>query len=82
MSETEIITFGCRLNAFESEVIRRAAAAGGLSDAIIKRLPLPEQGARISYDLDLPGFGIRITAADARSFVLIPPRNSTSPRSS
>jgi threonylcarbamoyladenosine tRNA methylthiotransferase MtaB len=33
--ETEIITFGCRLNAFESEVIRRAAAAGGLSDAII-----------------------------------------------
>jgi len=47
-----------------------AAKANGLSDAIIKRLPLPEQGARISYDLDLPGFGIRITAADARSFVL------------
>ena len=35
MSETEIITFGCRLNAFESEVIRRAAAAAGLSDAVI-----------------------------------------------
>jgi threonylcarbamoyladenosine tRNA methylthiotransferase MtaB len=35
MSETEIITFGCRLNAFESEVIRRAAEAAGLSDAVI-----------------------------------------------
>jgi threonylcarbamoyladenosine tRNA methylthiotransferase MtaB len=35
MSETEIITFGCRLNAFESEVIRRAAAAARLSDAVI-----------------------------------------------
>jgi threonylcarbamoyladenosine tRNA methylthiotransferase MtaB len=35
MSETEIITFGCRLNAFESEVICRAAAAAGLGDAVI-----------------------------------------------
>ena len=35
MSETEIITFGCRLNAFVSEVIRRAAAAAGLRDAVI-----------------------------------------------
>ena len=35
MPETEIITFGCRLNAFESEVIRRAAAAAGLRDAVI-----------------------------------------------
>jgi len=35
MSETEIITFGCRLNAFESEVIRRAAETAGLSDAIV-----------------------------------------------
>jgi threonylcarbamoyladenosine tRNA methylthiotransferase MtaB len=35
MQANEIITFGCRLNAFESEVIRRAAASAGLSDAII-----------------------------------------------
>ena len=35
MSETEIITFGCRLNAFESEVIRRAAAAAGLTETVI-----------------------------------------------
>jgi threonylcarbamoyladenosine tRNA methylthiotransferase MtaB len=32
---TEIITFGCRLNAYESEVIRQSAAAVGLSDAIV-----------------------------------------------
>src|ERR1700680_4040853 len=31
----EIITFGCRLNAFESEVIRRAAGDAGLADAVI-----------------------------------------------
>jgi threonylcarbamoyladenosine tRNA methylthiotransferase MtaB len=31
----EIVTFGCRLNAFESEVIRRQAAAAGLEDAIV-----------------------------------------------
>src|SRR6266849_8986550 len=35
MRETEIITSGCRLNAFESEVIRRAAAAAGLGGAVI-----------------------------------------------
>src|SRR5215472_6946843 len=35
MPEIEIITFGCRLNAFESEVIRRAAAAAGLGGAVI-----------------------------------------------
>jgi threonylcarbamoyladenosine tRNA methylthiotransferase MtaB len=31
----EIITFGCRLNAFESDIIRRAAGEAGLSDAVI-----------------------------------------------
>ena len=35
MAENRIVTFGCRLNAFESEVIRRAAAAAGLEGAII-----------------------------------------------
>jgi threonylcarbamoyladenosine tRNA methylthiotransferase MtaB len=32
---TEVLTFGCRLNAFESEVIRGHAAAAGLNDAVI-----------------------------------------------
>jgi threonylcarbamoyladenosine tRNA methylthiotransferase MtaB len=31
----EIVTFGCRLNAFESEVIRREAESAGLSDTIV-----------------------------------------------
>jgi threonylcarbamoyladenosine tRNA methylthiotransferase MtaB len=35
MQDNEVITFGCRLNAFDSEVIRRAAAAAGLTGAVI-----------------------------------------------
>ena len=35
MSAPEIITFGCRLNAYESEAIRARAAEAGLADAII-----------------------------------------------
>src|SRR5205807_8969490 len=31
----EILTFGCRLNAFESEVIVREAERAGLSDTIV-----------------------------------------------
>jgi len=35
MSEPEVITLGCRLNAYESEVMRRHAQIAGLDDAII-----------------------------------------------
>jgi len=35
MSSPEIVTFGCRLNSFESEVMRGQAAAAGLSDVVI-----------------------------------------------
>lgn len=31
----DIVTFGCRLNAYESEVIRREAAAAGVDNAVI-----------------------------------------------
>ncbi|MCW5702626.1 MAG: tRNA (N(6)-L-threonylcarbamoyladenosine(37)-C(2))-methylthiotransferase MtaB [Bradyrhizobium sp.] len=31
----DVVTFGCRLNAFESEVIRREADGAGLSDTIV-----------------------------------------------
>lgn len=34
-SDVDIVTFGCRLNAYESEVIRKRAAEDGLSDAIV-----------------------------------------------
>ena len=35
MSGPEIVTFGCRLNAYESEVMRDHAQAGGLDNAIV-----------------------------------------------
>src|SRR5882762_7607443 len=35
MSGVEIVTFGCRLNAYESEAIRTRAAEAGLTDAVI-----------------------------------------------
>ena len=31
----DVVTFGCRLNAAESEVIRREAAAAGVADAVV-----------------------------------------------
>jgi threonylcarbamoyladenosine tRNA methylthiotransferase MtaB len=35
MSESEVVTFGCRLNAYESEAIRARAAEAGLEEAVI-----------------------------------------------
>jgi len=35
LQQTEVITFGCRLNSFESEVMRGHAEAAGLSDTVI-----------------------------------------------
>ncbi len=35
MSETEFITFGCRLNTYESEVMRDHAAKAGVTNAIV-----------------------------------------------
>src|SRR6186713_928431 len=34
-SDVDIVTFGCRLNAYESEVIRARAAEDGLTDAVV-----------------------------------------------
>ena len=31
----DVVTFGCRLNAYESEVIRGQAEAAGLADAVV-----------------------------------------------
>src|SRR6185312_12874605 len=35
MAGIEVVTFGCRLNAYESEIVRREAAASGLAEAVI-----------------------------------------------
>jgi integrase len=41
-----------------------------LTDAIIKRLPLPAEGQALTWDAQVAGFGARVTAAGARSFIL------------
>ena len=41
-----------------------------LTNENIKALPVPTKGAVITYDKDVPGFGIRVTEKNARSFVL------------
>lgn len=35
MSEPRVITFGCRLNAYESEILRRHAREAGLGDVVV-----------------------------------------------
>src|SRR5215470_13179803 len=41
-----------------------------LTDAIVRRLPLPKQGKTITVDSEVMGFGVRVTANGARSYVL------------
>ena len=41
-----------------------------LTDATVKRLPAPATGNKITYDGALPAFGVRVTAAGHRAFVL------------
>jgi integrase len=41
-----------------------------LTDRIVKSLPAPDHGNQIVYDLDVKGFGARITASGGRAFVL------------
>jgi integrase len=41
-----------------------------LTDAIVRRLPVPAAGNKIVWDSDVPGLGARTTAAGVRAFVL------------
>lgn len=41
-----------------------------LSDRLIRSLPTPEVGNRITYDAQLSGFGLRVTASGKKAFVL------------
>ena len=41
-----------------------------LTDKLVRELAPPANGNRIVYDAEVKGFGVRITAAGARSFIL------------
>jgi hypothetical protein len=41
-----------------------------LTDIIVKRLPAPSGGNKVIYDDAVKGFGVRVTRAGARAFVL------------
>ena len=41
-----------------------------LYDSVVKRLPAPTAGNKVYYDSEETGFGARVTAAGARSFIL------------
>jgi hypothetical protein len=50
----------------ELDMPRRASGP----DKLVRALPVPDKGATITYHADVPGFGARVTANGARSFVL------------
>ncbi|WP_429912885.1 tyrosine-type recombinase/integrase [Glycocaulis sp.] len=41
-----------------------------ITDTIARKLDAPETGNKITYDARVPGFGVRVTASGARSFVI------------
>jgi integrase len=41
-----------------------------LTDNLLRKLPTPESGNKITYDDAVKGFGIRVTAAGGRAFIL------------
>ncbi|MBB3936546.1 tyrosine-type recombinase/integrase [Aureimonas phyllosphaerae] len=41
-----------------------------LTDTLVKGLPVPATGNKVTYDTEVKGFGCRVTAAGARSFIL------------
>lgn len=47
-----------------------AKAAERLSEALVRRLESADTGSRVRYDGGVPGFGLRVTPAGAKSFVL------------
>src|SRR5262249_23356999 len=49
---------------------KQSVARHRLTDAIVRRLPLPATGKAITPDSEVPGFGVRVTANRARSYVL------------
>jgi hypothetical protein len=48
----------------------RGTGNAHLADNLIRRLPLPTTGNKVHYYSEVAGFGVRVTAAGARSFIL------------
>src|ERR1019366_2134244 len=46
------------------------SVADKISEKVVKTLTPPKHGNRILYDAQIPGFGVRVTAAGAISFIL------------
>ena len=49
---------------------KRGNSNAKLADSLIRRLTPPATGNKVHYDSDVAGFGMRITAAGARAFIL------------
>lgn len=41
-----------------------------LSDRIVRQLPPPARGNKVTYDAEIKGFGCRVTAAGGRAFII------------
>ena len=41
-----------------------------LTDAVVRHLPIPTKGNKLTYDDEVAGFGVRVTAGGSRSYVL------------
>jgi integrase len=44
--------------------------ADRLTDSDVRKIPPPATGNKVTYDSDVTGFGVRVTSAGARAFVL------------
>lgn len=53
-----------------ADILRTRFMAEALDDKLVEALPAPASGNRIAYDAIVKGFGIRITSAGAKAFVL------------
>ena len=55
----------------DTDTVRtRAKARVRITDRLVRALPSPAKGNSIAYDADLKGFGVRVTAAGAKAFIL------------
>ncbi len=48
----------------------REIMAERITEKLVRNLPPPDQGNRITYDTEISGFGVRVTAKDAKSFII------------